>query len=79
MAQRKVSILSKAAEEVANIAYFIESHGMPTAAKKFVNECFAFFEKLSDQGLSTSPANTKSGMSKGLGAPILSEGMLWHI
>lgn len=47
MAQRQVSILSKASEEVANIAYFIDSQGMPIIAKKFVDECFLFFEKLS--------------------------------
>ncbi len=48
MAQRQVSILSKASESVAAIAYFIESQGMPTVAKKFVDECFLFFEKLSN-------------------------------
>jgi len=47
MAQREVSILSEASERVAAIAYFIESKGMPTAAKKFVDDCFVFFEKLS--------------------------------
>ena len=46
MAQRKVSILSKAAEEVANVAYYIEGKGLPATAKKFVDSAFLFFDKL---------------------------------
>jgi plasmid stabilization system protein ParE len=48
MAQRKVSVLDKARDEVAHIAYFIESKGMPDTAKKFVDECISFFEKLAN-------------------------------
>lgn len=48
MAKRKVSILENAAASVAGIAYFIESKGMLVTAKKFVDEAFDFFEKLSD-------------------------------
>jgi len=55
MAHRQVSILSKAAEEVASIAYFIESHGMPATAKKFVEEYFFFFEKLGHPKLKHRP------------------------
>ena len=55
MAQRQVSILSKASEEVANIAYYVESQGMPTTAKKFVDECFQFFEKLSNPKIKHRP------------------------
>jgi hypothetical protein len=33
MGKRKVSILSKASEELAYIAYFIESKGLPETAK----------------------------------------------
>ncbi len=38
MAERKVSILNNAAEEVAHVAYFIESKGLPKTAKKFVDD-----------------------------------------
>jgi len=48
MGKRKVSILEPAATAVAEIAYFIESKGLPQTAKNFVIEAFAFFEKLSD-------------------------------
>ncbi len=46
MAQREVTILDKAVEEVANVAYFIEGKGLPATAKKFVDSAFLFFEKL---------------------------------
>jgi hypothetical protein len=46
--KRKVSILEPAATAVAEIAFFIESKGLPETAKKFVDEAFTFFEKLSD-------------------------------
>ena len=48
MGKRKVSILEPAATSVAEIAYFIESKGLPQTAKKFVAEAFDFFDKLSD-------------------------------
>jgi hypothetical protein len=35
MGKRKVSILAPAAEAVADIAFFIESKGLPQTAKKF--------------------------------------------
>jgi hypothetical protein len=46
--KRKVSILEPAAISVAEIAFFIESKGLPATAKKFVKDAFLFFEKLSD-------------------------------
>jgi hypothetical protein len=49
MGQRKVTILEPAVEEVARIALFIESEGLPKTAKKFVDEAFAFFASLSDE------------------------------
>lgn len=49
MGKRKVSILEPAATAVAEIAWFIESKGLPQTAKKFVDEAFAFFERLSDE------------------------------
>jgi hypothetical protein len=48
MGQRKVTILEPAVEEVARIALFIESEGLPKIAKKFVDDAFFFFASLSD-------------------------------
>jgi len=47
MGKRKVSIWEDAANAVAEIAFFIESKGMPATAKKFVDEVFEFFETIS--------------------------------
>jgi len=49
MVKRKVTILEPAAVAVAEIAFFIEGKGMPQTAKKFVQETFSFFEKLSNE------------------------------
>ena len=57
MAQRKVTILDKAAEEVAYVGYFIESKGLPKTAKKFIDESFKFFEKLSDSRVKHRPCS----------------------
>lgn len=48
MGKRKVSILEPAASAVAEIAFFIESEGLPQTAKKFIADVFEFFETLSD-------------------------------
>lgn len=48
MGKRKVSLQENAAIAVAEIAFFIESKGMPLTAKKFVDDVFLYFEKLSD-------------------------------
>ena len=48
MGKRKVSILEPASTAVAEIALFIESEGLPQTAKKFVDDVFLFFAKLSD-------------------------------
>ena len=55
MGQRKVTILEPAVEEVARIALFIESEGLPKTAKKFVDEAFAFFASLSDELIRLTP------------------------
>lgn len=47
MGKRKVRILENVAVSVAEIAFFIESKGMPDTAKKFVDEAFEFFETIS--------------------------------
>lgn len=57
MAQRKVSILDKAAEEVAYVAYFIESKGLPNTAKKFVAETFVFFQALGNSKIKHKPCD----------------------
>jgi hypothetical protein len=49
MGKRKVSILEPASTGVAEIAFFIEAKGLPQTAKKFVDNAFEFFEKLSDE------------------------------
>jgi len=49
MGKRKVTILEPAVAAIAEIALFIESEGLPQTAKKFVDEVFEFFEKLSDE------------------------------
>lgn len=59
MGKRKVSILQPAAESVAEIAFFIESKGMPETAKKFVDDVFTFFEKLGDTIIEYGPCTYK--------------------
>lgn len=55
MGKRKVSILEPAATAVAEIAFFIESKGLPITAKKFVADAFEFFDKLSDERIEHRP------------------------
>ena len=57
MGKRKVSILEPAATAVAEIAWFIEGKGMPKTAKKFVDDAFVFFDKLSDERFIHKPCN----------------------
>ncbi len=57
MGKRKVSILEPAATAIAEIAYFIEGKGLPYTAKKFVDEAFSFFEKLSDDFIEHKPCS----------------------
>ncbi len=48
MGKREVNILDSAAKAVAEVSFFIESEGLPKTAKKFVDDAFAFFEKISN-------------------------------
>jgi plasmid stabilization system protein ParE len=57
MAQRKVTILDKAVEEVANVSYFIEGKGLPATAKKFVDSAFTFFENLGKTPVTHKPCS----------------------
>jgi len=59
MGKRKVSILEPAATAVAEIALFIESEGLPQTAKKFVDDAFLFFAKLSDERIEHKPCSYK--------------------
>jgi hypothetical protein len=51
MGERKISILEPAATSIAEIAWFIESKGLPQTAKKFVTDVFEFFNHLSKDEL----------------------------
>jgi hypothetical protein len=53
--KRKIVILELAATAVAEIAFFIESKGLPQTAKQFVTEAFEFFHKLSDKRIEYRP------------------------
>ncbi len=55
MGKRKVSILEPAATAVAEIALFIESEELPQTAKKFVDQAFEFFRKLSNERIEHKP------------------------
>lgn len=55
MAQRKITILDKAIEEVAHVGYFIEGKGLPETAKSFVDATFSFFKKLGDSRIVHKP------------------------
>jgi plasmid stabilization system protein ParE len=55
MGKRKVRILDTASIAVAEIAFFIEGKGLPQTAKKFVDEAFKFFDRLSDSVLEHKP------------------------
>lgn len=59
MGKRKVNILQPAVESIAEVAFFIESKGMPETAKKFVDEVFTFFEKLGDTIIEYGPCKYK--------------------
>ncbi len=55
MARRRVTILTKAVDEVAYYGYFIESVGMPTSAKRFIDDCFEAFSKLANKKVTHRP------------------------
>jgi plasmid stabilization system protein ParE len=57
MGKRKVSILEPAATAVAEIAFFVESKGLPQTAKKFVAAIFQYFENLSDERIVHRPCS----------------------
>lgn len=57
MGKRKVTILDAATDAVAEIAFFIESKGMPETAKRFVDNAFEFFKKLGDERIVHRPCS----------------------
>ena len=75
MAQREVTILDKAVEEVAYIAYFIEGKGLPETSKKFVDDVFSFFRKLGDTRKNISDAGFVFGKKKVIGVLTSKENM----
>ena len=48
MGRRKIVIKQSVAENIASIAWYIESKGMIATAEKFVDQVYDFFEKLGD-------------------------------
>lgn len=65
MAQREVTILDKAVEELAYIAYFIEGKGLPEISKKFVDDVFSFFRKLGDTRIKHKPCRFRIWKEEG--------------
>jgi plasmid stabilization system protein ParE len=57
MGKRKVTILETAVTAITDIALFIEGQGLPQTAKKFVDDAFEFFEKLSDETVEHRPCS----------------------
>jgi len=57
MGKRKITILETAVTAVAEIALFIEGNGMPQTAKKFVDDAFLFFEKISNEAIEYKPCS----------------------
>jgi hypothetical protein len=57
MGKRKVSILEPAATAVAEIAWFIERKGLLQTARKFVDDAFLFFDKLSEETIQHKPCS----------------------
>lgn len=55
MGKRKISILEPAATAVAEVAWFIENKGLTQTAKRFVDDVFSFFDKVSDDRIEYKP------------------------
>jgi plasmid stabilization system protein ParE len=51
MGKRKVTILEPVVEELARISLYIEGEGLSETAKRFIDEAFEFFERLSDESI----------------------------
>ncbi len=49
MGLRKIVVRQNAAENIAAIAWFIESKGMLTTADKFTDDVYDFFLKMADE------------------------------
>ena len=48
MGRRKVVVKQSAAENIASIAWYIESEGMVTTAEKFTDQVYDYFIRLAD-------------------------------
>ncbi|MBX9784733.1 MAG: hypothetical protein K2X48_15700 [Chitinophagaceae bacterium] len=56
MGLRKIKVIPSAAENIASIAYFVESKGLASTAIKFTDGVYDFIIKLADTRKSFVPA-----------------------
>ena len=57
MGKRKITILDTVVDEIARTAFYIEGQGLPQTAKRFVDEAFHFFERLSLEKITHRPCS----------------------
>ena len=67
MGKRKVSILEPAATAVAEVAFFIESKGLPETAKKLIDEVFVFLKNYQKIFWFTRNVNIRDGEASSIG------------
>lgn len=66
MGKRKISIRESASESIAEIAWFIESKGMPATAERFADDVYDAIEKLADDLINHSACKEPARKSLGL-------------
>jgi hypothetical protein len=49
MGKRKVVVMQSVADSIADVAWFIESKGLPATAEKFSDSVYDYFEQMSDE------------------------------
>lgn len=54
MGKRKITVKQSVADNIARIAWFVESHGMVATAEKFSDSAYGFFEYIADKRISFS-------------------------
>jgi plasmid stabilization system protein ParE len=64
--KRKISIRESASESIAEIAWFIESKGMPATAERFSDDVYDAIEKLADERVKHSACKEPERNSIGL-------------
>ncbi|MDQ3843233.1 MAG: type II toxin-antitoxin system RelE/ParE family toxin [Bacteroidota bacterium] len=65
MGKRKITILETVVLAVAEVSWFIESKGLSSTAKKFVDEVFTIFESLADDKIVHHPCRYKKWKEAG--------------